>query len=92
MNFGKIITPETPEEIAEYAEYEKRKKNREKEQKTIFVETGKIELNIRVPNIHLDLVRLIIRDVQFALENSTKLNLLNEFVITRTVEYREEVN
>lgn len=57
-----------------------------------MIETGKMELNIRVPNLSHGALVHIVRDVRRALENCADLNLLYEFVETRIVEYREEVN
>ena len=63
---------------------------REKEQKIKFVETGKIELTVKVPNLSQENALVIARDVRFSLENSAKLNLLNEFVMTRATGYGEK--
>jgi len=56
---------------------------------TKMVETGKVELIVRVPNLLQDNARLIARDVRLALENCGKLDLLNEFTETLMAEYRE---
>ena len=89
MNFGKIITPETTEEIADAKRY-KRAREKEKEVKISFVETGKIELNFRVPNLLPGAIIHIVRDMRRTLENCADLNLLDEYIETRTVEYRGE--
>ena len=87
MNFGENITPETPEEIAEYEAMYKR--DREKEQKTKMVETGNMELNVKVPNLLPEEATVIARDVRRTLENCARLEMLDEFVETRAVEYKE---
>ena len=62
------------------------------EPKISFAETGKIELNFRVPNLLPGAIIHIVRDMRRTLENCADLNLLDEFIETRTVEYREEAN
>ena len=59
------------------------------EQKITFIETGKVELNIWVPNLIPKNVKHIVRDVRKTLENCSRLSLLDEFAETRTVEYEE---
>ncbi|MGB7532972.1 MAG: hypothetical protein WA977_08390 [Halobacteriota archaeon] len=59
------------------------------ESKTSFVETGKVELNFRVPNLLPGAIIHIVRDMRRTLENCANLNLLNEFIETRIVEYEE---
>lgn len=59
------------------------------EPKITFVENGKIQLNIRVPNIFPKNISHIVRDIRKTLENCAALNLLDEFAETRTVEYEE---
>jgi len=59
------------------------------ESKITFKETGKVELIVKVPNLIPANAAIIARDVRLALENSAKLNLLNEFSAGRTVEYKE---
>jgi len=54
-----------------------------------FVETGKVELNFRVPNLLPGALIHIVRDMRRTLENCANLNLLDEFIETRTVEYEE---
>ena len=68
----------------------KQEKTAEQKQKITFIETGRIELNIRVPNLSAENAELIVRDLRFSLENSAKLLLLDEFVIARSMEYIEE--
>lgn len=60
-----------------------------KTKKPAMAETGKIELNIRVPNLSHGALVHIVRDVRRALEACADLNLLTEFVETRMVEYTE---
>lgn len=60
--------------------------------KTKLVETGKIELNIRVPHLLPQNANLIARDVRHTLENCAALRVLDEFTETRIVEYREGAN
>ena len=57
---------------------------------TKMVETGRVELIVRVPNLSQENAQIIARDARFALENSAKLNLLNEFVVIRAMEYIEK--
>ena len=64
-------------------------KEKTAEPKTIFVETGKIELNIRVPHLYPDAIIHIVRDIRKTLESCASLNLLDEFAETRIVEYEE---
>lgn len=52
-------------------------------------ETGKVELNIRVPHLSPGAVIHITRDLRRTLENSSCLNLMDTFIETRTVEYAE---
>ena len=59
------------------------------EPKISFVETGEIELNFRVPNLLPGAIIHIVRDMRRTLENCADLNLLDEFIETRTVEYEE---
>jgi len=59
------------------------------ESKTSFVETGKVELNFRVPNLLPGTIIHIVRDMRRTLENCANLNLLNEFIETLTVKYEE---
>lgn len=89
MDFDESGLIETPEEIAEYEAMYKRKRDREKDQKTNYIETGKIELNIRVPNILPGNIKYIVRDIRRTLENCAMLNLLDEFAVERVVEYEE---
>ena len=56
------------------------------------VETGKVELNLRVPNLSPGAVIHIVRDIRRTLENSACLNLLDQFVETWSVEYKEEAD
>ena len=67
----------------------KQEKTTDSEQKTNFVETGFMELNIKVPNLVAENAPIIARDVRFALENCIKLLLMDEFTETRIVEYKE---
>jgi len=64
-------------------------KEKTAEAKTSFVETGKVELNFRVPNLLPGAIIHIVRDMRRTLENCANLNLLNEFIETRIVEYEE---
>ena len=64
-------------------------KTKTAEPKTSFVETGKVELNFRVPNLLPGALIHIVRDMRRTLENCANLNLLGEFVETRTVQYKE---
>jgi len=64
-------------------------KEKTPEPKTSFVETGKVELNFRVPNLLPGAIIHIVRDMRRTLENCANLNLLNEFIETRIVEYDE---
>jgi len=52
-----------------------------------MVETGKVELNLRVPNLLPGNAKLIVRDLRHVLENCGRLHLLNDFIEMRTVEY-----
>lgn len=69
--------------------YYKEKKEKTVEPKIKFAETGLVRLDIKVPRLVPEKAQLIIRYLRFSLENSAKLNLLNEFVITRAMEYIE---
>lgn len=66
-----------------------RKKEKTPGQKIEFAETGLVGLDIKVPGLTPEKAQLIARDLRFSLENSAKLNLLDEFVITRSTEYVE---
>lgn len=57
-----------------------------------MVETGKVELIIKVPHLTPENAKVIMRDVRRTLENSGRLDLLNEFTETVMVEYREVAN
>ena len=57
--------------------------------KTKLIETGKIELNIRVPHLYSGAIIHIVRDMRRTLENCADLNLLDEFIETQIVEYEE---
>ena len=58
----------------------------------MMLETGKVELIVRVPNLSQANALIIARGVRFGLENCAKLKQLNEFTETRIVEYREGTN
>ena len=64
-------------------------KEKTAEQKTTFAETGKVELNIRVPNIFPKNVKHIVHNLRRALENCAALRVLNEFMETKIAEYKE---
>ena len=66
-----------------------KEKTAEPEQKTKFVESDKVELIVKVPSLTPANALIVARDVQFALENSARLNLLDEFSAERKVEYEE---
>ena len=57
--------------------------------KTKLVETGRIELNIRIPHLYSGAIIHIVRDIRRTLENCANLNLLDEFIETQIVEYAE---
>lgn len=57
--------------------------------KTTFVETGKVELNFRVPNLSPGAIIHVVRDMRRTLENCACLNLLSTFIETQTPEYEE---
>ena len=67
-------------------------KEKTSEPKISFIETGKIELNFRVPNLLPGALIHIVRDMRRTLESCANLDLLDEYTETRTVEYREEAN
>lgn len=50
------------------------------------METKKIEVNIRIPNLTVENARRLIRGVRHTLENAAKLGILDEFVETREVQ------
>lgn len=54
-----------------------------------FVETGKIELRLRVPGVSPENIKFIVRDTRRTLENCARLNQLNEFSETMIVEFKE---
>ena len=60
--------------------------------KTKLVETDKIELTIRVPSLLPSNVSQVVLNIRRTLENCASLHLLDEFIETRMVEYREEAN
>lgn len=64
-------------------------KEKTAEQKITFVESGKVELTIRAPNLSPEKAQLIARDVRQTLQNCARLELLDEFVETIRVEYTE---
>ena len=64
-------------------------KEKTAEQKITFVEIGKVELNIRVPNLIPKNVKGIVRDIRRTLENCANLNLLDEFAEEWVMEYKE---
>ena len=68
------------------------KKEKASEPKISFVETDLVELNLKVPHLSPQNAQIIARDLQYTLKTSAKLQLLNEFIETRIVEYREEAN
>ena len=57
--------------------------------KTKMVETGKVELIVKIPNLSQANALIIARGVRFALENCAKLKQLNEFTQAIKVEYVE---
>ena len=54
-----------------------------------MVETDKVELTMRAPNLSPENAKIIARDVRRTLENCGRLNLLNEFAIVARAEYAE---
>ena len=67
-------------------------KTKTPEPKISFTETGLVELSIKVPGLLPENVKTLIREVRHGLENCGRLDLLDEFIETRTVEYREGAN
>lgn len=63
--------------------------DKEEEPKTSFIETGKIELNFRVPHLLPENAKIVIREVRHGLENCGRLDLLDEFTEVLMVEYKE---
>lgn len=61
------------------------------EPKTTFVETGLVELDIKVPGLVPENAEPIMRDIRHTLENCGRLSLLDEFVVTLRAEYYEKV-
>lgn len=61
----------------------------EPEEKTNFVETGTIKLNVRVPHLSFRNAQIIALELRHALENCAKLHELDEFAMTQIVEYEE---
>ena len=59
------------------------------EPKISYVETGLVELSIKVPGLLPENAKTIRRDVRRTLENCGSLNLLDEFTEVSMVEYRE---
>jgi hypothetical protein len=57
--------------------------------KTEFVETGDVEISVRVPNLRPLRAGSIARDLQHTLEKWTRVGILLEFVVTQAVEYKE---
>lgn len=56
---------------------------------TKTVETGKVELIVKVPHLIPENAKNVMRDVRRALENCGRLSLLDEFTETLRVEYIE---
>lgn len=61
------------------------------EPKINFVESGLVELNIKVPGLVPENAKPIMRDIRHTLENCGRLSLLDEFIVTLRAEYYEEV-
>ena len=54
-----------------------------------MVETGTIELSVKMKTLRRETALSVERDIRRALQNCASLKQLDEFVVTRTVEYAE---
>ena len=59
---------------------------------TKMIETGTLELSVKMKTLQREVALLVERDIRKTLQNCAAIKQLDEFVITRTVEYRGEVN
>ncbi len=59
------------------------------ELKTKIAETGTLELNVRIKSLQRDLALLVEREIKRTLQNCASIKQLDEFVVTRVVEYIE---
>ena len=57
-----------------------------------MVETGTLELTVKMKTLQREVALLVEREIRKTLQNCASIKQLDEFVITRTVEYREEAN
>lgn len=64
-------------------------KEKTAEPKIKFVETGLVELDIKIPGLVPENTKDIMRDIKRTLKNCASLCLLDEFVLTSRVEYIE---
>lgn len=72
-----------------YYDEKQAKKEKTAEPEIKFTETGLVGLDIKVPGLTPEKAKPIMRDVRRALENCGSLSLLDEFIITLSVEYIE---
>ena len=59
------------------------------EPKTEFVETGTLELSVKIKSLSREKVLAAEREIRRTLQNCVSIKQLNDFVVTRIVEYRE---
>ena len=62
---------------------------KEKTAEPKIVESGLVGLDIKVPGLVPENAKPIMRDIRRTLENCGRLNLLDEFTVTLSVEYIE---
>ena len=55
-----------------------------------MVETGTLELSVKMKTLKREVALNVEREIRRTLQNCASLKQLDEFVVTRTVEYREE--
>ena len=60
--------------------------------KTKMIEIGTLELTVKMKTLQREVALLVEREIRKTLQNCASIKQLDEFVITRTVEYREVAN
>lgn len=64
-------------------------KEKTAEPKTEFVETGTLELSVKIKSLSREKALNAEREIRKTLQNCVSIKQLDEFVVTRIVEYRE---
>lgn len=64
-------------------------KTKTSEPETKMVETGTLELSVKMKTLKREVALSVEREIRRTLQNCASIKQLNEFVVTRTAEYIE---